>query len=48
MAMARRPLVAGNWKMNGRMASLSELDKVIAGGRRSRPAPISWSARPQP
>src|SRR5499433_3111717 len=31
MAMARRPLVAGNWKMNGRMASLSELDKVIAG-----------------
>ena len=31
MATARRPLVAGNWKMNGRMASVAELDKVIAG-----------------
>ena len=27
----RRPLVAGNWKMNGLKASLGELDKVIAG-----------------
>jgi triosephosphate isomerase (TIM) len=31
MAMARRPLIAGNWKMNGRTASLAELDKIIAG-----------------
>jgi triosephosphate isomerase len=31
MAMARRPLVAGNWKMNGVTASIAELDKVIAG-----------------
>jgi triosephosphate isomerase len=31
MATARRPLIAGNWKMNGRMASLSELDRIIAG-----------------
>jgi triosephosphate isomerase len=31
MATARRPLIAGNWKMNGRIASLAELDKVIAG-----------------
>ena len=30
MATTRRPLIAGNWKMNGRTASLSELDKIIA------------------
>jgi triosephosphate isomerase (TIM) len=30
---ARRPLVAGNWKMNGLKASLGELDRIIAGGR---------------
>ncbi|HZD89873.1 MAG TPA: triose-phosphate isomerase [Pseudolabrys sp.] len=27
----RRPLVAGNWKMNGLRASLAELDKIVAG-----------------
>jgi triosephosphate isomerase len=26
-----RPLVAGNWKMNGLSASVAELDKIIAG-----------------
>jgi len=31
--MARRPLVAGNWKMNGLLASFGELEKVIAGAR---------------
>ena len=31
MAAARRPLVAGNWKMNGLAASLAELDRIIAG-----------------
>jgi len=31
MAEWRRPLVAGNWKMNGLKASLAELDKIIAG-----------------
>jgi triosephosphate isomerase len=31
MADGRRPLVAGNWKMNGLRASMSELDKVIDG-----------------
>ena len=31
--MARRPLVAGNWKMNGLMASAGELEAVIAGAR---------------
>lgn len=30
MATARRPLVAGNWKMNGLAASASEFDKVTA------------------
>jgi triosephosphate isomerase (TIM) len=29
--IARRPLVAGNWKMNGLMASIGELKAVIAG-----------------
>ena len=29
--MARRPLVAGNWKMNGLAASAAELEKIIAG-----------------
>jgi triosephosphate isomerase (TIM) len=31
--MARRPLVAGNWKMNGLMASARELEAVMAGAR---------------
>jgi triosephosphate isomerase (TIM) len=29
--MARRPLVAGNWKMNGLSGARKELDKIIAG-----------------
>lgn len=31
MANAPRPLVAGNWKMNGLAASSAELDKIVAG-----------------
>jgi triosephosphate isomerase (TIM) len=31
--MARRPLVAGNWKMNGLAASACELEAIIAGAR---------------
>jgi triosephosphate isomerase (TIM) len=31
--MARRPLVAGNWKMNGLKASVGELQKIAAGAR---------------
>jgi len=31
--MALRPLVAGNWKMNGLQASIGELEKIIAGVR---------------
>jgi triosephosphate isomerase (TIM) len=33
MASARRPLIAGNWKMNGLKASAAELDKIIEGAR---------------
>jgi triosephosphate isomerase (TIM) len=29
--MARRPLIAGNWKMNGLSEAVSKLDKIIAG-----------------
>jgi triosephosphate isomerase (TIM) len=31
MAAERRPLVAGNWKMNGLRASIAELDRAIEG-----------------
>src|ERR1700758_4805283 len=31
--MARRPLVAANWKMNGLKASIAELEKIIVGAR---------------
>jgi len=33
MASAPRPLVAGNWKMNGLRASRAELEKIIQGAR---------------
>jgi triosephosphate isomerase len=33
MASARRPLIAGNWKMNGLKASAAELDKILQGAR---------------
>jgi len=31
--MARRPLIAGNWKMNGVAASATTLEKIIAGAQ---------------
>src|SRR5262249_363244 len=31
--LSRRPLIAGNWKMNGLHASLAELAKIIDGAR---------------
>jgi triosephosphate isomerase len=31
MAQTRRPLVAGNWKMNGLQAAVSELARIVAG-----------------
>jgi triosephosphate isomerase len=33
MAAARRPLVAGNWKMNGLAAAAAELEAIIAGAK---------------
>src|ERR1700752_5237972 len=33
MAQTPRPLVAGNWKMNGLGASAAELGKIIEGAR---------------
>jgi triosephosphate isomerase (TIM) len=32
--MARRPLVAGNWKMHGLRASAGQLEKIVAGAAR--------------
>ena len=32
--MTRRPLVAGNWKMNGLKASIVELEKIITGAKK--------------
>jgi triosephosphate isomerase len=37
--MARRSLVAGNWKMNGLAASVAQLDKIVAGAA-SLPATV--------
>jgi triosephosphate isomerase (TIM) len=34
--MARRPLVAGNWKMNGLKSSIGEFEKIVAGARSLR------------
>jgi triosephosphate isomerase (TIM) len=31
--MAPRPLIAGNWKMNGLMASIGAMEKIVAGAR---------------
>jgi triosephosphate isomerase len=38
MAASRRPLVAGNWKMNGLAASIGELEAIIAGAPAIAPA----------
>jgi triosephosphate isomerase (TIM) len=38
--MARRPLVAGNWKMNGLKACAVELEKIIAGAGGVRNADV--------
>src|SRR5712671_7816110 len=37
VATARRPLVAGNWKMNGLTTSLAELDRMVAAAPRLAP-----------
>src|SRR6266480_4609160 len=33
MVRARRPLVAGNWKMNGLRSSAAELSRIIQGAK---------------
>ena len=35
--MARRPLVAGNWKMNGLSGSVVKLDRIVAGAAKLPP-----------
>ena len=40
MAQKRRPLVAGNWKMNGLAASIVELERTIAGTGADKPVDI--------
>ena len=40
MAQKRRPLVAGNWKMNGLAASLAELDRMVAGSAPASPVDV--------
>lgn len=40
MAEKLRPLIAGNWKMNGTRASLAELDAVIAGAGKAPQADL--------
>jgi triosephosphate isomerase len=40
MAQKRRPLVAGNWKMNGLSASIVELDRVVAGFGPGKPVSL--------
>ena len=39
--MARRPLVAGNWKMNGVTAALAELEAIGAGAPRAAGAEVA-------
>ena len=50
MTDAIRPLIAGNWKMNGLKASTAEFEAMIAGAAARSPAtrPICWFARRRP
>ena len=46
MTDAIRPLIAGNWKMNGLKASMAEFEAMLAGAGAMSPArPTCWSAR---
>jgi triosephosphate isomerase len=38
--MSGRPLIAGNWKMNGLRASIKELDRILAGTDRLSARPL--------
>ena len=39
--MSRRPLVAGNWKMNGTVSALAELELIAAGAPRAAGAEVA-------
>ncbi|MDD3444957.1 MAG: triose-phosphate isomerase [Zavarzinia sp.] len=39
--MSRRPLVAGNWKMNGTVSALAELESIAAGAPRAAGAEVA-------
>ena len=45
MTDAIRPLIAGNWKMNGLKSSMAEFEAMLAGAPAWPPRPICWSAR---
>ena len=49
MTDAIRPLIAGNWKMNGLKASMAEFEAMLAGACEvSPPRPTCWFARRRP
>ena len=48
MSQGRRPLVAGNWKMNGLKGSAAELARMIEGARTISQMPTCWCVRPRP
>jgi len=41
MTDAIRPLIAGNWKMNGLRASAAEFEAMLAGGEGKRLLPLT-------
>ena len=45
MTDAIRPLIAGNWKMNGLKASMAEFEAMLAGASGSPAKPTCWFAR---
>ena len=47
MTDAIRPLIAGNWKMNGLKSSMAEFEAMLAGAAGAGARPICWSARPR-
>ncbi len=41
MTVARRPLIAGNWKMNGLRASRAEFGRMLDGAKTVRRADLA-------
>ena len=44
MTKAIRPLIAGNWKMNGLKASMAEFEAMLAGAPALEAEPVSGSS----